>query len=360
MNNQTGMTGRLLWIVAALLGVFSVSWLAVARPEAAGTLLCLGPAAVVIAALVFAGIFLNRRGIVEEVETKSFEQEWQWREEERQARLYVAERLEQAAARLAEGQTAPRPFLTDLRGLAGRLRRPGYEQGVPPRINAQQFQALKSLDASLMAKADELDRATDRWLQGEPDALREGAAQLRQMVDRRAEVLLGDTKLKTAREVLGAAQTSALPRGNIAALKINDAVGAAGIDYSVTGRLLFDDRGVHWSRLRLQAEDDERWLLTLNGGVDTYWLTSTPAPDGVFAASQWASEAGLVLRGQGTAEVALEGLGGERRGVLIDYRRFTAPDDTILWVERWPEGQLFAFKGERVGPYELELYQRTT
>ena len=357
MTNQTGMTGRLLWVIAGVLGVSTVAWLAFAQPTAAGTILCLAPASVVIAALVVSGVYLNRRGVVEEVETKAFQQESEWRDQERRTRMYVAERLEQAAARLGAVETAPKAFLAELRGLAGRLRRPGYEQGVAPSINQAQFQALQSLDSSLMAKADELDRATDRYLAGDHTALETGAAQVRQMVDRRMEVLLGEAQLKTAREVLAGGQ-SPLQRGTVAGLKVNDAVSAGGVDYSVTGRLLFDDRGVQWSRLQLRAGAEERWLLTLNGGVDNYWLTSTQAPSGLFTASQWSSDEGLVLRGQGTAEVALEGLGGERRGLLIDYRRFTGPNDTILWAERWPDGQTFAFNGERVGQYELEVYQQ--
>lgn len=358
MLNQTGATGRLLWIIAAVLGVATVGWLAFAQPTAAGTILCLGPAAVVIAALVFSGLYLNRRGVVEEGQAKVFEQESSWRDEERRNRLYVAERLEQAAARLGVNDAAPKAFLAELRGLAGRLRRPGYEQGVAPSITQAQFQALQSLDSSLKAKADELDRATDRWLSGEHGALEAGAAQLRQMVDRRSEVLLGEAQLKTAREVLAGGPTSGLPRGSVGDLKLNDAVAANGVDYSITGRLQFNDRGVQWSRLQVRGGGEERWLLTLNGGVDNYWLTPTQTPDGLFTASQWSSGEDLVLRGQGTAEVGLEGLGGERRGLLIDYRRFAGPDDTILWAERWPDGQTFAFNGERVGQYELEVYQQ--
>ncbi len=357
MTNETGLTGRILWVVAGILAIATVAFLTFGGAERAGAILCLAPAAVVIAALVVTGVFLNRRSGVEEVEAKEFAQESEWRDQERRTRMYVAERLEQAAARLGAIETAPKPFLAELRGLAGRLRRPGYEQGVAPSINQAQFQALQSLDSGLMAKADELDRATDRWLTGDHTALETGAAQLRQMVDRRMEVLLGEAQLKTAREVLAGGQ-SPLQRGTVAGLKVNDAVSAGGADYSVTGRLLFDDRGVQWSRLQLRAGAEERWLLTLNGGVDNYWLTPTQAPSGLFTASQWESSEGLVLRGQGTAEVALEGLGGERRGLLIDYRRFAGPNDTLLWAERWPDGQTFAFSGERVGQYELEVYQQ--
>ncbi len=359
MNNQTAWTGRLLMIVAAALAVGTVGWLAVSGPTAGGALLCLVPAAVVCIALVMGGVYLNRQSVVEVAQTKSFEEQWQWREEERRARLYVADRLEQAAARVGANDAAPRPFLAELRGLAERLRRPGNEQGVPPTISADNFQALKSLDASLMAKADELDTATDRWLAGDQNALRDGASQLRQMVDRRTEVLLGDTQLKTAREVLAGEAKSSTPRGDVSALKLNDAVSAGGKDYTVSGRMLFDDRGVQWSRYQLRSGTEERWLLALNGGVDTYWLAPRDVPGGLFGSSGPAEVTGFTLRSQGTAEVTIEGMGGARRGLLIDYRRLVSQDDGLLWVERWPDGSLFAFEGERVGKYELEVYQQT-
>jgi hypothetical protein len=211
-----------------------------------------------------------------------------------------------------------------------------------------------------MAEADDLDRASDRWLAGEQAALRDAARQLRQMVDRRTEILVaGGVSLKTAREVLAGGPTSAVNRGNVADLKVGDAVSAGGADYTVSGRLRFNDRGVQWSRLQLKAGADERWLLTLNGGLDNYWLTpTTPPADMAGSPNVTLDSVNYTLRSEGTAQVDLEGLGGERRGLLIDYRRFGAGDDSILWGETWPGGQVFAFSGERVGQYELDVFQQ--
>ncbi len=358
MSNSTSTIGRVLIIGAGVLAIFTVIWLLVAGTTAGGRVLCLGLAAPVFLVMVAGGLYLNRQGAAQQVEQKSLEQQWAWRDDERRARLYVAERLEQAAARLAASGKAPAPFIAELRGLADRLRRPGYEQGVPPNISADAYQALKSLDASLMAEADKLDQATDAWLNGNESALRDSDVRLRQMVDRRTEILLGPANLKTAREILAGGPTSVVDRGAVTSLGVNGAVSAGGEDYSVTGRLLFNDRGVQWSRLQLRAGDKERWLLTLNGGLDTYWLTPIQPPADVFTASTVALSGGqYTLRGQGTAEVALEGLGGERRGLLIDYRRFTSGDD-LLWAERWGDGQTFAFTGQRVGQYELDVFQQ--
>ncbi|MFN8471265.1 MAG: DUF4178 domain-containing protein [Anaerolineae bacterium] len=358
MSNSTSTIGRVLIIGAGVLVVITVIWLFVAGTTAGGKVLCLGLAAPVFLVMIAGGFYLNRQGAAQQAEQKSLEQQWAWRDDERRARLYVAERLEQAAARLAASGKAPAPFIAELRGLADRLRRPGYEQGVPPTISPDAYQALKSLDASLMAEADKLDQATDTWLNGDESALRNSDIRLRQMVDRRTEILLGPTNLKTAREILAGGPTSAVDRGNVQALAVNDAVSAGGEDYSVTGRLAFNDRGVQWSRLQLRSGGQERWLLAMNGGLDTYWLTPVAPPGDAFTASTVTLAGGqYTLRGEGTAEVALEGLGGERRGMLIDYRRFLNGDD-LLWAERWTDGQTFAFTGQRVGPYEIDVFQQ--
>ena len=154
MSNSTSAVGRVLMIGAGVLVVITIVWLLVAGTTAGGRVLCLGLAAPVFLVMIAGGLYLNRQGAAQQAEQKSLEQQWAWRDDERRARLYVAERLEQAGARLAASGKAPAPFVAELRGLADRLRRPGYEQGVPPTISADAYQALKSLDASLMAEAD--------------------------------------------------------------------------------------------------------------------------------------------------------------------------------------------------------------
>ena len=359
MGSDTGFTGRLLYIIAAVVAVGTLGWVFASGATAGGMMLCLLPAGVVTAGLIAGGMYLSRQGAAQQVEMKTFEQQETWRGEERRARTYVAERLEQAAARLATGQAAPAAFLTDLRSLADRLRRPGYDQGVPPPLDAGTIQSLQSLDASLMGEADKLDRAVDAWLGGQQASLRDEVGQMRRLVDRRTEALVqGGVQLKTAREVLASEVGGASPQASPADLKLGDAVSVGGQDFTVSGRLAFNDRGLQFSRYQLRASGAERWLLPLNGGVDTYWLSPITAPEGVMGVEQVVHEATYTLRGHGTAEVDLEGMGGERRGLLIDYRRFVGDDDSLLWAERWPDGQVFAFRGERVGKYELQIFQQ--
>lgn len=356
MQNQTGITGTLLMVAAGVLGLGTVGWLLAAQPTAGGAMLCLVPAALVVVGLVLGGLYLNRRAKTEVVETANMEQQWAWRDEERRTRTYVADRLERSAQRLRADNRAPQGLIAELESVSDQLRHPSYDQGVPPPMTEGTFQTLKSLDATLMARADELDTATDAVLQGDAQDLRNDLAQIRLLVDRRNEAVLGDTRLKSAREVLAADARSLIPRASIGDMKLNDAISAGGTDYTVTGRLHFDERGVMWDRYQLRAGGEERWLLVLNGGLDTFWLSPRAVPPDLFEATGWSVGEGYTLRGRGIAEVSLEGMGGERRGLLIDYRRLSGPDDSLLWAERWPDGQQFAFDGARAGKYEIDVY----
>lgn len=356
MQNQTGLTGNLLIIAAAILGVGTVGWLLVASPTAGGAMLCLVPAAVVVIGLIMGGLYLNRQGKAEVAETATMEQQWAWRDEERRARSYVADRLARSNERLKTDASTPQSLIAEMASLESQLRNPSYDQGVPPPMTETTFQTLQSIDRGLMAKADELDKATDDVLRGHPEDLTDDLAQIRVMVDRRNEAVLGEAKLKSAREVLGADAPSLTPRASVGDMKLNDAVSADGVDYSVTGQIHFDDRGTVFDRYQLRGGGQERWLLILNSGLDSFWLTPRAVPDGLFDTADWGAEQGYTLRARGIAEANIEGMGGARRGLLIDYRRLSGREDSLLWAERWPDNQRFAFDGQRVGKYELEVF----
>lgn len=356
MQNQSGMTGNLLIIAAGILGLGTVGWLAVASPTAGGALLCLIPAAIVVIGLVMGGLYLNSQGKAAAVETATMEQQWAWRDEERRARTYVADRLSRSSERLKADGSISKPLIAEMESLEDQLRRPSYDQGVPPPMTETTFQTLQSIDRGLMAKADELDKATDDVLRGHPEDLTDDLGQIRVMVDRRNEAVLGEARLKSAREVLATDAPSITPRASVGDMTLNDAASANGIDYSVTGRLHFDDRGTIFDRYQLRGGGQERWLLVLNGGLDSFWLTPRAVPDGLFETADWGAEQGYALRGRGIAETNIEGMGGARRGLLIDYRRFSGREDSLLWAERWPDNQRFTFDGERVGKYELEIF----
>lgn len=360
MQNQSGMTGNLLIIIAAVLGVGTIGWLLVASPTAGGAMLCLMPAAMVVIGMILGGLYLNRQARAEVAETATMEQQWAWRDEERRARTYVADRLSRSSERLKADGSVARSLIAEMESLEGQLRHPSYDQGVPPPMTETTFQSLQSIDRGLMGKADELDKATDDVLRGHPEDLTGDLAQLRVMVDRRNEAVLGDAKLKSAREVLAADAPSLTPRASVGDMKLNDAVSANGVDYSVTGRLHFDDRGAIFDRYQLRGGGQERWLLVLNSGLDTFWLTPRAVPEDLFETTDWGAEQGYALRGRGVAEVNIEGMGGARRGLLIDYRRFSDREDSLLWAESWPDNQRFAFDGERVGKYELEVFPGKT
>jgi hypothetical protein len=147
------------------------------------------------------------------------------------------------------------------------------------------------------------------------------------------------------------------PATNHLVMKRGDAVAIDATDYVVDAVIAYaGDRP--WVEYRLRDGTTERWLSVAAGLV--LMLTLVTAEEVTIEETGAARVAGHQFhpQAQGTATAALNGPGGERRGVPVTYASYLAADDHWLVVRDW-DGERLQATGEPVDPAQITVYPRS-
>jgi len=154
-----------------------------------------------------------------------------------------------------------------------------------------------------------------------------------------------DAKKVTPREIVALTQ-----------LKLNDALTFEGTDYLTTGKLAFSAAGKTFFAFRLADGARHNWLRV--GPADAVlWcdeIALRVAPP--FPASLEHDQQNFSRAEAGTANVAVEGAGGSKRGA-VTYARYTGELGSVLWLEEYG-GELRALLGRAIDVTEVKVYRR--
>jgi hypothetical protein len=122
----------------------------------------------------------------------------------------------------------------------------------------------------------------------------------------------------------------------------------ASVTYFASGRT--------WSIHTLRSEQSERFLYVGPGGITQVLLEPIAAPSEPGAASLSTADGACTLAEQGSATATVEGPAGRGEGVLVDYWRYTCPDERLAWVERFPDDAPRAYAGAPINPAAFEVW----
>jgi hypothetical protein len=356
------MLGTVLLAMGVVLGLLGVAWMvanaAAGILEPGGFVLGLIFLSVFVVPMVLAGLFLRRRGAVDEVDAIAFEQRRKLFERDKifrqllQRESHLAGDLLGKMASGSEGETGEslqeaRLALVGLEEAASEpVREAVWLEAAP--LDPGDARNVARYDDLLLAGIRRIRDATGRGQR--PDAatalelLGLARSAQRQFALRQDLVLRG--RSLPASSPLHLLKGEIPERGRTApeSLRPGAAISMGADDYLVTARLTYFAEGREWYALALRGEDGER-RLQLEPGADAALFMEPTKAD--------------LLPGKveesGTASVSVDGLGAGAEGVVVDYRRMRGEDGLAGWWERWPEGER-AYAGRRIGLNELQLW----
>ncbi len=242
-------------------------------------------------------------------------------------------------------------------------------------IGASDLDQLTQFDASLAdgvntlkAKLDALAAAlkTKTGLDDAVDACAESLDALNAQYDQREQfVSLGKKPSPSSftanppSSPLGALETKQAPPPELttlANLKMKDAVSYGGADYIVAGKITYSaSAGSFWAFL-LQDGGNKLWLRVGPGNEiatcqEVKISVPSPLPESLQQDRQ------TFTRGDaGTANVAVEGAGGVKRG-SVSYARYAGGGDRRLWIEDFG-AETRVMLGSTVDAMEIKSYRR--
>lgn len=357
-----------LIILGVVLGALVFLWLFVnaigGQLEAGGLVLGLIILAVLALPPVGAGVYLLGRARQEEVEAAGFASRRRVFEADRLFRADVSREFRQLAERLEQlpGEQARRA-VTRLRQIVEDLENPGISEASwyeAVHLEDRDLDALRAYDDLVSDGLRRLDALADDLEAGQATAAERLESTIRDVEDQlrlRQELLVRGRRAAAVSptELLTARQAARGP-GTPAELKVGDAITYEGEDYLVEATVTYFSAGRTWRIHRLGDGQAERWLYTSPAGLDLFMLEAMPAPEpGSESVERDGSRCRLAASGTASATVRTATL--EQGGTSVDYWRYACPDETIVWVERWPDA-LRAYAGPRVRPSALEVWPR--
>ena len=372
-----GTLGLGLMALGGVIGVLFVLWLianlATGALQVTGAIFSLIFVALIALPLVGAGWYLRQRGAVEAVEAQTFTARRGILDSDRVLRRELARELEQRnAGLLTAAHTLPPEQAAQVEGAGRRLQEvarnvtnPGYDtttwlEQTAAQLDQPALDNIRRYDDLVLEEARRLGDL-ERDLGRDPQA----AAQLESRVSalashvREREDLLGRGRraaTMSPQELLAAGTQLRRPLATPLELRLGDAVSYESSDYLVRALLTYFAGGRSWRAYQLHDGRQERWLEVRAQGADTAWY----APHAPVADSGISVEVdGVAFQQQetGSTSVSIESAAGAQEGVLVDYRRYTAPTGDRLLAERWPDGPR-ALLGRAVAPEDLQLWTK--
>ncbi len=221
----------------------------------------------------------------------------------------------------------------------------------------QQFQAAldriaaalktkENIDDAIGAAADLLDQLNQQFDQRE-QFLAQGKAPSLQVPAKPVTSPLGALASKPA----ASAEIAAL-----ANLHLKDAVSYGGTDYLIAGKITYSmPTGSFWA-YQLQDGGQENWLRVGPGNeIEFCRVVQFDIPKTLPETLQY-QDLTLTRQFQGTANVTVEGAGGNKRG-SVNYLRYIGAPDVRLWIENF-EAETRVSYGHTVDSTEIKSYRR--
>lgn len=355
--------GTALIVVAAILGVVALAWLAANAAagalEPGGFVLGLFFLLLFILPLVVVGVYVRRQGAAREAAAASFQERRKLLERDRMFRHTlqreagrVAERLS-ARASESEGEEAAllRQAEQALRGLAEGAAQPVMEADWlhATTLGPRDVRDVERYDDLLLAAVRRIREMAERGMEAQRLDVALGAVELARSAERHFDlrqelVLRGRSLPRVAPLHLLKAETPAGEELAPESLRPGDAVSWGIQNYLVTAHVTYFAEGRSWHALLLRGDEGER-RLQVEPGADRV-LFMEPAS---------AAQLGGRVEAQGSASVSIDSLSGTAEGMVVDYRRIQGEGGRVGWWERWPEGER-AYSGEQIGLGQLDFW----
>jgi hypothetical protein len=174
-------------------------------------------------------------------------------------------------------------------------------------------------------------------------------------LDRRTALLLGRRAPEVApTDVLRAGRTTGTADA-VAALKPGDAITWDFDDYLVETSTSYFVSGRTWWLHRLEAPEDERWLLVGPGGLRLAHLQPSEQPLAPGPHTLQVDGIQCQLEETGTAAARIQTRSGPQSSGAVTIWRYTCPGERLIWIERWPESAR-AYSGTELNPSALEIW----
>lgn len=139
-------------------------------------------------------------------------------------------------------------------------------------------------------------------------------------------------------------------------LKAGDAVSYGGIDYIVSGRIIYSVASGNFNAYLLQDKDSKNWLRVgpnqeLAVTREVSFNVPSPLPETISYSGK-----NYTRSDQGAANVTVEGASGTKPG-SVNYARYTTDGGGRLWIEDWGT-ETRVQTGQVVDPMEIKLYRK--
>jgi hypothetical protein len=140
-------------------------------------------------------------------------------------------------------------------------------------------------------------------------------------------------------------------------LRLQDAVTYQGVDYLVTGRIVFTGEQRPVVRYRLEGGKDQAWLWVGDGGNALALLQPVTVPEAPLGET-------LEVNGQryqrtyaDRPNATVEGASGRQSEAAVPVYGYRASDNGLLWIEDWSSGRQ-AFAGPAVAHEDLDAWTK--
>lgn len=307
------------------------------------------------------------------------------RDNDRLVRRQLASKFEEQRTRLARlTRQAPIEVADDLENIDQKLQRLVARLSTAPTGYAGWFDAaqivesdldqLTLCDAKLAEGAQQFQTALDqiatalKTKENMEDAIGAGGDlldQLNQQFDQREQFLAQgkrpslEAPAKPAASPLGALTGKPTAPAQIVALtnlRLKDALSYGGNDYLVSGKITYTiPTGSFWAYL-LNDNGNECWLRVGPGDeIAICKVVPFDVPTALPETVQYENQT-LTRQFQGTANVAVEGANGARRGT-VQYGKYIGAPDLRLWIENYG-AETRTLWGRTLDAAELKSYRR--
>jgi Domain of unknown function (DUF4178) len=235
-------------------------------------------------------------------------------------------------------------------------------------IQEADLDQLYQFDSSLTGGVDKLTEALDAvgsalraksGISPTLDSLDDTLTELNARLDAREEFVALGKRPSAIPSPLGALQPKAKPTSQATAfeqLKAGDAVSYAGVDYLVSGRIVYSVASGTFFAYLLQDRDSKNWLRVGPGQElamtrEISFNVPSPLPETISLSGK-----NYARSEQGAASVTVEGASGTKPG-SVNYTRYATDGGGRLWIEDWGT-ETRVQTGQAVDPMEIKLYRK--